>query len=341
LQRLFRGGLPAKQAAEIEQHVQTCAQCLRQLKQLLPERDTLTDALQDKPTLGDTPQPAVVADLMTKLKSLHKATTPTTNPGAAMVAFQCTGCGKKLSAKEAMAGKKVKCPGCGQLMTVPVKAPVTSGDDMPTLAPKTADLDAKTRAAADAASMQTRSPASQSDATQGLGNDEDSALTDFLAPPQSPDELGRLGKYRILRILGHGGMGVVYKGEDPQLKRTVAIKAMLPGMAASASAGKRFLREAQAMAAVKHDHIVSIYDVGEDRGVPFLAMEFLHGEPLDERLKRETKLPVTEVIRIGREIAEALDAAHSVGLIHRDIKPANIWMETRGDIGERRRRNRD
>ena len=115
----------------------------------------------------------------------------------------------------------------------------------------------------------------------------DSSLTDFLAPPQADDELGRLGKYRILKILGHGGMGVVFQAEDPKLKRTVALKAMLPALAASASAGKRFLREAQAMAAVEHDHIVRIYQVGEERGVPFLAMEFLKGEPLDERLKRE------------------------------------------------------
>ena len=73
----------------------------------------------------------------------------------------------------------------------------------------------------------------------------DASLTDFLAPPQADDELGRLGKYRILKILGHGGMGVVYQAEDPQLKRTVALKAMLPALAASASAGKRFLREAR------------------------------------------------------------------------------------------------
>jgi serine/threonine protein kinase len=164
----------------------------------------------------------------------------------------------------------------------------------------------------------------------GLFDDShDSMLTEFLAPPQSDDELGRLGKYRILEILGHGGMGVVFKGEDPRLKRAVAVKAMLPRMAASASASKRFLREAQAMAAIKHDHIVSIYEVDEDRGVPFLAMEFLHGESLDERIKRESAPRLSEVVRIGREIAEALAAAHAIGLIHRDIKPANIWLEAR------------
>ena len=103
---------------------------------------------------------------------------------------------------------------------------------------------------------------------------------------------------------------------------------MLPTLAASASAGKRFLREAQAMAAVEHDHVVRVHEVGEERGVPFLAMEFLKGEPLDARLERDKMLPVLEVVRIGKEIAEGLAAAHEHGLIHRDIKPANIWLET-------------
>src|SRR5437667_6962346 len=116
-------------------------------------------------------------------------------------------------------------------------------------------------------------------------------------------------------------MGLVFKAEDPQLERAVALKAMLPSLAASPSAKKRFLREAKAAAAIKHDHIVRIYQVGEDRGAPFLAMEFLEGEPLDVRLKREGKLPPSEVLRIGREVAEGLTAAHARHLIHRDIKP--------------------
>ena len=106
-------------------------------------------------------------------------------------------------------------------------------------------------------------------------------------------------------------MGVVFQAEDPALKRKVALKAMLPALAASGSAKQRFLREAQAAAAIEHDHIVPIYQVGEDRGVPFLAMPFLKGEPLDERLQREGALPVAEVLRIGRETAEGLAAAHA------------------------------
>jgi hypothetical protein len=155
----------------------------------------------------------------------------------------------------------------------------------------------------------------------------DPELFDFLAPPQGPGELGRLGSYRVLKLLGSGGMGVVFLGEDPQLERAVALKAMLPAQAAVPSAKQRFLREARAAAAVKHDHIVTIYQVCEDRGVPFLAMELLEGEMLEERLQRVGRLPVTEVLRIGREIADGLAAAHERGLIHRDIKPANVWLE--------------
>jgi formylglycine-generating enzyme required for sulfatase activity len=175
--------------------------------------------------------------------------------------------------------------------------------------------------------------ASDAGATPSPASDPSRELCDFLAPSQQPDELGRLGPYRVLEVLGAGGMGVVFRADDPQLRREIALKAMLPALAASASARQRFLREAQAAAAIKHDHIVTIHQVGEDRGAPFLAMEFLEGEPLEDRLQRAGKLPVPEALRIGREMAEGLAAAHERGLIHRDIKPANVWLESRGERG--------
>jgi serine/threonine protein kinase len=149
----------------------------------------------------------------------------------------------------------------------------------------------------------------------------------FLAPAEAPDELGRLGPYRILKMLGTGGMGVVFQAEDVPLQRLVALKVLLPTLAASPSARQRFLREAQTAAALAHDHIIPIYQVGEHRGLPYLAMPFLEGEPLDCRLRREGRLPLVEVLRIGRETAEGLAAAHERGLVHRDIKPANLWLE--------------
>src|SRR5205823_458951 len=91
-------------------------------------------------------------------------------------------------------------------------------------------------------------------------------LVSILAPAQGPGELGRLGPYRVLKVLGAGGMGVVYLAEDPHLQRQVALKAMLPALAASPAARERFLREARAAAALEHDHVVAVYQVGEDRG---------------------------------------------------------------------------
>src|SRR5262249_28475988 len=107
----------------------------------------------------------------------------------------------------------------------------------------------------------------------------------------------------------------------------VALKVLKPEHAASPVARQRFLREAQAVAALEHDHIVAIYQVGEDRGVLFLAMPLLRGETLQNRLHREGALAPAEVVRIGREVATGLAAAHAHGLVHRDIKPGNIWLE--------------
>ena len=149
----------------------------------------------------------------------------------------------------------------------------------------------------------------------------------LLAPPQSEGELGRLERYRVLKELGRGGMGMVLLAEDSLLLRMAAIKIMLPRYARDPSARERFLREARAAAKINHDNVVRIHQVGEERGIPFIAMEFLKGEPLDQYLKSKGEMSVTQAVRIGREIAEGLHAAHAEGLVHRDIKPANIWLE--------------
>jgi urea transport system substrate-binding protein len=151
--------------------------------------------------------------------------------------------------------------------------------------------------------------------------------TRFLLPPETPDELGWLAHYRILKLLGRGGMGVVFQAEDTHLQRIVALKVVPPEFAANSTARERFLREARACAQLKSDHVVTIYQVGQDRDIPFLAMEFLQGQTLEDRLEGE-RLPLREVLRIGREIAAGLAAAHERGLIHRDIKPSNIWLES-------------
>ncbi|MFL5242941.1 MAG: serine/threonine-protein kinase [Gemmataceae bacterium] len=154
----------------------------------------------------------------------------------------------------------------------------------------------------------------------------------FLASPEAPDELGRLGNYAVLKVLGSGAMGVVFQAQDLHLKRLVALKVVKPSLAAYVDSHRRFLREAQLAASIDHENIVTIFQVGEDRGVLFLAMQLLQGETLERRLLRsEGRLPLAEVLRIGREIAEGLAAAHARDLIHRDIKPANIWLESGRD----------
>src|SRR5207302_2368288 len=134
--------------------------------------------------------------------------------------FSCSGCSKTLKVKADLAGQKVKCPCCGQVGQV---------------------------------------PAGRQNETQAYERQAEPQVWDFLAPAQRPDEIGRLGPYRVLAVLGAGGMGVVFSAEDPQLKRLVALKAMLPRMAGAESGRHRFLREARAAAAIKHDHIVSVY----------------------------------------------------------------------------------
>jgi serine/threonine protein kinase len=141
-------------------------------------------------------------------------------------------------------------------------------------------------------------------------------------------ELGWLGGYRLIKELGAGGMGIVFLAEDTKLKRRIALKVMRPELAAKADARNRFLREARLAAALNHDNIISIHHIGEDNGVPFLDMPLLQGESLAARLARKGRLPEGEVLRIGREAAAGLAAAHASGMIHRDMKPDNIWLET-------------
>jgi serine/threonine protein kinase len=147
------------------------------------------------------------------------------------------------------------------------------------------------------------------------------------SPAVAASEIGCLGKYRVLSRLGSGGMGAVYLGFDPLLQRKVALKVMLPRFAASASARERFLREARAVANVRSDHVVTIHDIGEEAGNPFFAMEFLQGRSLDDWLRSEGRPDIAQALRVVREVATGLAAAHAQGLVHRDIKPGNLWLE--------------
>ena len=145
---------------------------------------------------------------------------------------------------------------------------------------------------------------------------------------QSGDSIGH---YRIVSRLGEGGMGEVYLATDTRLDRNVALKVLPPAMAQDRTRMERFEREAKSASALNHPNVAHIYEIGEDRGIHFLAMEFIEGAPLEKRIDGKP-LPVREISDIGAQIADALDAAHAKGIVHRDIKPANIMITPRGHV---------
>lgn len=149
----------------------------------------------------------------------------------------------------------------------------------------------------------------------------------FLSPPRGPDELGWLGPYCIRGLLGEGGMSIVFDAEEPLLHRRVALKVLKPDVTDDVTR-ERFLREARALASLPSEHVVHLYAVGEDNGVPYFAMELLRGESLADRLKRDRWLPVYEALRIAREAAEGLAVLQQRGMVHRDVKPENLWLES-------------
>jgi serine/threonine protein kinase/formylglycine-generating enzyme required for sulfatase activity len=150
---------------------------------------------------------------------------------------------------------------------------------------------------------------------------------EHLEPAGEPDVLGRLGGYDVLEVIGRGGMGIVLKGFDRELKRCVAIKVLAPHLAQSSLARKRFAREAQAAAAVVHPHVLAIHQVQPSGRLPFLVMPLVAGESLATRLTAQGALELKEMLRIGMQAAAGLAAAHEQGLVHRDVKPANILLE--------------
>jgi tRNA A-37 threonylcarbamoyl transferase component Bud32 len=259
--------------------------------------------------------------------------------------------------RDELIGKAIKCPKCGKRFAVAANGsvaavaatvvpsalssdPLLTTDQHPSAAAPAPDVTgalehgshtAEPAIAPDVEHSGTEclsQPSADSLATQEFAPAPETGATISLPEADGAGTTWSLGEYRIVRELGEGGMGTVYEAEDAKLKRHVALKVMKPEIAKHPRHRERFLREARTAAKVKSDFICPIYRVGEDNGVPFIAMPFLKGEPLDAHLKQGRRLPIDEVLRIGTEVAQGLSVAHDAGLVHRDIKPSNIWLET-------------
>lgn len=141
------------------------------------------------------------------------------------------------------------------------------------------------------------------------------------------DESAHVGGCVLERVLGVGGMGIVFAAHDEQLRRSVAIKVMRPERLADTASRQRFLREARAIAAIQHKHIVPVFQVGEDQNIPYFVMPLLRGRSLEDRLRETDRCELNELLRLSIQIADGIAGAHAHGLIHRDIKPSNVWVE--------------
>jgi hypothetical protein len=213
-----------------------------------------------------------------------------------MLAVRCPHCLHAWSAAPGAA--PLSCPVCGQAVVATPAAAVETGFSLPLPSGNTSD-------------------------GGGLAPASVGGPYPFLAPPQGPGEVGRLGRYRVLRELGQGGMGVVFEAEDTRLGRRVALKVMRLEAAADRDERARFQREAKA-AALDHEHVVTVFDLGEENGAPFLVLPLLKSKTLSSG----RTLP--EALRIAAEMAQGLAAAHEAGLVHRDVKPANVWLASPG-----------
>ncbi len=160
-----------------------------------------------------------------------------------------------------------------------------------------------------------------------LAHSSQSVDLSVLGPTDDPASMGRIGNYEIQGIIGRGGMGIVFRAIDSALGRNVAIKVLDPALASVAAARKRFAMEARAMAAISHEHVVPVYTVDEHRGLPYFAMEYVPGGTLESRIRKQGPLDELSLLRVARQIAMALSAAHECGLVHRDIKPANVLLD--------------
>ncbi|MSR59052.1 MAG: serine/threonine protein kinase [Planctomycetaceae bacterium] len=197
-----------------------------------------------------------------------------------------------------------------------------------------ARVEALLKASADAGSFFEHPPAglvatvdADLDGTPPSAGDSKNISLPELEPCTTPGRIGKLGPYEIIEVIGQGGFGLVLRAFDTKLHRIVAVKVLSRELAENPMAVTRFLREAKRMAAVVHDHVVTIHVIEDSAKPPYLVMQFIEGQSLQQRIERGGALRPAEILRIGMQIAEGLAAAHKHGVIHRDVKPGNILLE--------------
>jgi hypothetical protein len=201
-------------------------------------------------------------------------------------------------------------------------------DNTPEAQPETAPVLTARESGSDVGATGTR----RATAGEGTLNQREQARDyqlhyEFLKASDNPDLLGYFGSYEVIEVAGSGGMGLVFKAFDTALHRFIAIKMLPPGLAIGETARRRFAREGRAAAAINHEHVVVVHAVDELDGLPYLVMQYIFGESLQDRLNRAGPLPLAEIVRIGMQVSAGLAAAHDLGLMHRDIKPSNILIE--------------
>lgn len=224
---------------------------------------------------------------------------------------------------------------CGNAQTIGDEAMIAHLEDCPHCQSRLQELAAGAEDWKQAASVLTDSDGTafgrnafpgKSQRTERPGWTE-SMAKDLLSLPPHPEMLGRIVRYDVERLIGSGGMGIVFKAHDTELNRVVAIKLLAPYLASSGSAKNRFAREARSAAGVVDDHVVPIFNVESESDPPFLVMQYIAGGSLQEKLDGGGPLEVSEVLRVGLQTAKGLAAAHAQGLIHRDVKPSNILLD--------------
>src|SRR5215471_12132777 len=164
-----------------------------------------------------------------------------------------------------------------------------------------------------------------SDRTFGGPNESPTIVPAEEAPTLPPGTM-LAGRYQIVDLLGVGGMGAVYKAFDRQLTRLVALKTILPEMAGTPTALKRFKQEVLLAQQVVHKNVVRIFDIGEDSATKFITMDFIEGVDLKGVISQRGKIPPEEAVAIIRQVCQGLEAAHAAGVVHRDLKPQNIMV---------------